>query len=228
MIPYKFNPLGIEKSSFDINKGLLFYAPLTEDFEVIGGTKKTQNNWQISERNGKNGVTCVGTPFNYSSYLAYNLNNFNSTAFTVAIWYNLQTTDFKGSSGDYNMSLYYLGTKVKDKQVGYEVSQNYLIPGWAWSPNNYANIYTNNYTLHDDGEWHCYITSFVDGIVYDYQDGVLIAESTAPTLNITDKQIYIGSRVNDRRYWYGLLNNVAVYDYCFTEADAKGFIDYTK
>lgn len=234
-IPHKFNRLGLSKgSSFDLEKGLLFHAPLQENFDCIGGVCTKSKTVVFDQRNGKKGFTFNNTPFTYSDGVVYTLSNFPSGSvdpFTISLWYNGAVSDYKGTSGDnYNMALFYLGIKSKDKQIGYEmgVGSQKAQPGWAWSPNNYSAIYKDNFEIDIDGEWHCFITAFENGVVSNFYDGVLIGQHTTPTLNITNKQLYIGSRVEDRRYWYGLLTCFTIHDYCFTEADAKGFMDYTK
>ena len=234
-IPHKFNRLGLSKgSSFNFDKGLVFYAPMDGSDNIIGnGSTLVNSGWEYSNRENKTGLRFNISAFTYSKGCAYNVPNFPNAKnpFTISLWYNFLKSDFYNQTlnAQYNMALFYFGARTFDKQIGYEVSVDDIYqPDWAWTPSEYIEIYKNNFNLIDDGKWHCFVTAY-DGIyVYIFQDGVLIAQYQTTTLNITNKQFYIGSRVGDRRYWRGLLNNITIHDYCFTEADAKGFMDYTK
>lgn len=232
MIPYKFNPLGIEKTnSFDFEKGLVFYAPLKGTQDIIGGDIAVNKGWWFTQRKGKIGLQFTNNINSYNQGCGCNVNDFptNGKPFTISIWYNYTESDFKGSSGDsYNMAIFYSGERTFNRQIGYEISKGYPIPGWAWQPTEYITIYDANLVLIGDGEWHCFSTAFDGTYVFNFFDGILGSQHQTSTLDIQLSNLWIGSRVGDRRYWYGVLNNATIHDYCFTEADAKGFMDYTK
>lgn len=130
------------------------------------------------------------------------------------------------------MGLFYLGTRSVNQNVGYEVmtdhtGNNYEL-GWAWGPSPYTEVYKNNFYAIADGQWHCWSTAFDGTDFYHYQDGVLVAQYTASSMNITNKVIYIGSRIDDRRYWRGALSRVAIHNYAFTATDAAHYMSVTQ
>ena len=112
-IPYKFNPMGISGSSFDLNKGLLFHAPLQENFDAFGGSVYTASGWVFQD--SYFGKKCVyGSTSTAGIY--YKMANpiEGIRAYTISI--EFFSLDFTGD----NRSLFYIGTNILNHVFGFE------------------------------------------------------------------------------------------------------------
>ena len=100
-IPYKFNPMGISGSNFDLEKGLIFYAPMDGSDYIIGnGTTLVNSGWEYSNRENKTGLRFNVSWNTYSKGCAYNIPNFPTAKnpFTISLWYNFLKSDFDGQT----------------------------------------------------------------------------------------------------------------------------------
>ena len=158
-IPHKFNRLGLSKgSSFDLEKGLLFHAPLQENFDAIGGTIIRKSGFTFQQRLGKNGIRYTTSSNVSSQGLAYRFNNNfpdSGKPFTVNIWYYFVSVSFPSTSNIYDMVLFVVGQFAEDKAIGYQIKPteytgfNYPL-FYAWKGPKSTQVYTNNNALLGD------------------------------------------------------------------------------
>lgn len=226
-IPYKFNPLGVKKSSFDINKGLLFQAPLYSDFDAIGGTiystTPTLYGWNFLENYF--GKPCVfGSSATRGIYYSMDNPIIGTVPFTIAIEYyilDITTTD--------NRSLFYIGKSTVNQTFGFEFQPGGRI-GTAWGDDI---VYDNqpNWKNYPNG-WNVFVSTYDTQRIKIYINGELVATSQPVTLNIQKStgnfsglygDLAIGSRWADGRYWRQGLRNNYIYDYALTKSDVKLF-----
>lgn len=231
LLPFILNS---DNSGFNLEKGLIFHAPLQENLDAVGGTIIKARGFTYQQRLGKNGIRYTTSSNVNSQGLAYQLDNFPGSGkpFTVNIWYYFVSTSFPSTSNNYNMVLFVVGQFTADKAIGYQIQPtgytdfNYPL-FYAWKGPTSTQVYANNNALLGDGDWHCF-TAVYDGMFNrNYNDGILISEYSVPTLNITTNQIYVGSRVGDGRFWRGLLNSLYIYDYALTDAEVLDLYNQT-
>lgn len=208
-----------------IQNGLVFYAPLTDDLTTYtGGTNFRTAGCSIATIDGKNGLHFASQSYSYG--YAFQIPNFTMTngPFTFSMWYCFENLVVPYS----NMALYYLGRRTPNKQIGVEITRSSKAPQMAWGPDPYTQIYTNNFVLNGDNHWHSFNMAYDGTYLTYYHDGVKIGQFSLGSLDITDKNLWIGSRGDDSRSWLGLINNFAIHNYCFAQSDVDNYISVTQ
>lgn len=230
-IPHKFNRMGISANSgFNLEKGLLFHAPLQENFDAIGGALNNNPStygWVFQTNFGKQCVYGSAS----STGIYYDMENPISghVPFTMSI--EFCTVDF--TSGD-NRSLFYIGCSTVDKAFGFEFEPTGGI-GTAWGDSIvYDNtIYWRDYIY----QWTTFTATYDMQKIRIYFNGELKTTSDPLTLNIQKStgsfsgvygDLAIGSRWRDYRIWRNGLRNNYIYDYALSDQDVKAFYEATK
>ena len=233
-IPYNFNPMGISSANFDLNKGLLFHAPLTENFDAFGGSlydDPTAYRWTFQNYQGKSCVYGRG-----SEGIFYKMENpiLGHIPFTMSVQF--YTEDFYGSGGD-NCCLFYIGRSTTNQAFGFQFQgsiNNYRI-GTAWGDHF---VYTPWATAADYlNAWTVFTATYDLERIKLYFNGELKFVSDPVTLNIQKStgsfsgvygDLAIGSRWQDGRCWRNGLRNQYIYDYALSEQQVKLFYKTTK
>lgn len=234
-IPHKFNRLGIStQSGFNLEKGLLFHAPLQENFDAIGGTLyNNPANYGWIFQTAYFGKPCVYGSTS-SAGIFYNMATpiLGHIPFTMSI--EFFSLDF--ASSYFNRSLFYIGNSTINQAFGFQFggSTGYGI-GTAWGDDFVYNVQPT---------WKDYINAWtIFTATYDmeriklYFNGELRFTTDPITLNIKKStggfsKVYgdlaIGSRWQDNRYWKNGLRNQYIYDYALSDQDVKAFYEATK
>lgn len=232
-IPYEFNPLGIS-SSFNLEKGLLFHAPLQENFDAFGGSlysDPTSYGWTFQNYYGKSCVYGRG-----SDGIFYTMENpiLGHIPFTMSIQF--YTEDFYGGGGD-NSSVFYIGRSTVNQTFGFQFQgngNNYRI-GTAWGDDF---VFNPSPTVVDYlNAWTVFTATYDLEIIKLYFNGELRFVSDPVNLNIQKStggfsgrygDLAIGSRWQDGRCWRNGLRNQYIYDYALSEQQVKLFYNATK
>lgn len=234
-IPYKFNPMGISGSSFDLNKGLLFHAPLQENFDAIGGTLyNNPANYGWNFTSDYNGKPCV-LGSNPKQGIQYVMDNPISgyRAYTMSIEFFSTTFSYD------NRSVFYIGTNILNQVFGFEFEPAGTL-GTAWGDKyTYENV-TKPTWVEYANQWTAFTATYDMQRIKLYFNGELKFTSDPVTITITKNggytngayvkmvDLFIGSRWLDGRYWKEGLRNQYIYDYALSEQQVKQFYNATK
>jgi len=82
-----------------------------------------------------------------------------------------------------------------------------------------------NVSMPNIDEWTHIVMTYDGSYVKLYFNGVLQGTSNQVTLHTTNGLVYLGSRVNDRRIWYGYLRKFKVWDVALTAQEISNLYD---
>ena len=235
-IPYQFNPMGISGSSFNLEKGLLFHAPLQENFDAIGGTLyNNPANYGWMFQSSYFGKKCVYGSAS-SKGIFYSMKNPILGYVPLTMSVEFFSLDFS-SSGGANRTLFYIGRSTTHQSFGFQFQGNgndYKI-GTAWGD---GFVYTPPATWGDYlNAWTVFTATYDLERIRLYFNGELKFVSDPVTLNIQKStgsfsgvygDLAIGSRWQDGRCWKNGLRNHYIYDYALSEQQVKLFYEATK
>lgn len=235
-LPFKFNPLGITKSSFNLD-GLIFYAPLQEDYDAIGGTKNNTNTSFVFNADYAGKKCLDGSSASRGIY--WDLDNpiYGNVPFTfsVEVYYNTSTR------GNYNNSLYYIGRSTNAQVFGYQILNTSQI-ATAWGQTQWDGTSAGDYIFPKQNTWTIFTATYntTTNEIKHYYDGVLAHTGTTPALTITKStgvffgnygDLAICSRGGDSgdggRTWKGGMRNFFIFDYCMDDSDVQGLYNYS-
>ena len=214
-------------SAPDPFQGVIFYAPLTQDFSAEGGTLTNQNSWTINSN--YQGKACADGPDNrYSGYgLYWDMDNpitgHVPFTFSCQYYYNPSSTN--------NQGLFYIGQATNDKIFGYEKAEN-----TAWATAWGTATYDNALTVVQDA-WTRFTAVYDGELIKLYNDTTLLATSSSVTLDIQKStggflgnygDLCIGGRGGDKRPWFGGIRQFYIFNKALNADEVTALYNATK
>ena len=238
-IPYKYNPLGITKSSFSLD-GLIFYAPLQEDYTATGGTHNNTNTSFVfnSDYAGKK---CLDGSTSSGKGPCWDLENpiYGNVPFTfsVQLYYNTTT------AGNYNNSIFYIGKSTEAQVFGYQIVNTKDV-ATAWGKTTWDGTSSGSYSFPTAAlnTWVIFTATYNTSTneIKHYYNGVLTHTGITTALNITKSTgVFFGnygdlamcSRGGDSgdggRTWKGGMRNFFIFDYCMNDNQVQRLYNYS-